>query len=286
VARLHPGQGEHPTVAVHPQSDGGVHRTEDQGGRLVHRPLGGVPLVVRKGQRPVGGRRGVHRRRLHGLGEGGVRVVPGHPVEALPQARRLRPLPIQRATLRRSQGILDHGVLLNRLPQPVRHFHLFHQRPRAPLHHIGCHTGLERFDVVQVDAGQSLAPGPSLGLPAHHRGHIGLTGHDGHQSVVDQRLLGDAQFHQVGPGRAGPHPGRHQPGRIGIGPVALRYGHPVDGRQQSGRSGVGGGSHQRPGHQLGGFGVVRGPAQPHQHRGSRIERARPRGPVHPFTGWE
>ncbi len=77
----------------------------------------------------------------------------------------------------------------------------------APALHArrGWRRGLDRLRPHR--AGPLAVAGPAPGLTAHHHRHLGRPASDGGQHVVDQGLLRDAQFHQVGPGLRCPHLG-------------------------------------------------------------------------------
>ena len=160
-----------------------------------------------------------------------------------------------------AQGVVDHGVLLDRVPQAMGLLDRLQQRARAAVDDVGPRPGrLGRLAGVRPPAG------PAPGLAAHHHGHVGPPGGDGRQRLVDQQLLGDAQLGQVGAGSGGPDPVGHQASRVGIGPGPLGNGDPVDGGQQGGGAAVGGRRPDGPGHELGGLLLGRGGGHPHQHR--------------------
>ena len=227
-----PASGNTHRSAGTPAPAGRLGRAQDERGGLVDGPLGGVPLVVREGQRPVGGRVGVSSARASmGCGERGLGIVPGHQVEPLPQAGDLGTVLGQGPALGGPEGVVDHGVLLDGIPQPVGHLDRFHQRPGAAVHDIGHRPGLGRLHRL-VAARPAWSRAQRLASPPTTAATSDSPGGDGRQRLVDQRLLGDAQLHQVAPGRPRPHLVGHQPGRIGIGPAPLGHRHPVDHAQQ------------------------------------------------------
>ena len=264
-------QREDPTVAGHAEAFGRLGRAQQEGGRLVDRPLAGVPLVVRKGQGPVGRRRRGNLPGVHGGGKGGGRVVPGHPVEALPQGGDIDALLLHCLMLIGPERVVDHGVLLDRLPQAVGHLDGLEERTGTPVHDVG--RGPRRLRKPHPGPPAALVPLPSAGLAPHHHGHIRQATGQGFQGHLDDRLLGDAELHQVGAGPGRTDAPGHQAGRVGVSPASLGDGDAVDGTEQGGGAGILGSCLHGPSHQLGGRGVVGGDAHPHQDRRARVGQA-------------
>ena len=108
-----------------------------------------------------------------GAGKAASGLVPGHPVEAGPQLGHLGPVVGKGQAFGGPEGVLDHGVLLDGVPQPVGHLDRLHERALPAAGDVGDHAGLAVSTAGPADA--LGIPGPPLGLPAHHRGHLGGT---------------------------------------------------------------------------------------------------------------
>ena len=234
VAGLQPHQGERPPVEGHPETVGRAASTDTAPGRAAWFTVHWVEchLLYGKAKRAVGGRRrGRSDRPPWAAGNAAVGVRAGHAVEAGPECRqsRLRCW----ARLRPSvgpQGVLDHGVLLDRLPESVGHLHGFHQRTLPAVHDVGLGPWWPRFDRVATRAFEIAYP--TFGLTPDHGGQFGPTRHHCGQCLVDEGLLGDAQLEQVGLGFGGAHPVGNQAARVRVLPAPLRerrYGPPARG---------------------------------------------------------
>jgi hypothetical protein len=65
------------------------------------------------------------------------------------------------------EGIVDHRVLLHRVPQAVGDLDRLHQGPLTPVDDIGHRPGLRDLRLLTLGG---PVPGPALGLTSHHGG--------------------------------------------------------------------------------------------------------------------
>ena len=275
MAGLQAHPGEDPAVGGHPGATGGVDRAQDQRRRLVDRPLRGVPLVVRERQRPVVRRRGAEpRRRPHDPPKAASGLVAD---TSLIRAHRLS------ISTRCSAGVRPSAA-------------------RRALSIIAyCWTGSHRRWATST--GSSSGPprvrrtsGTTPGWGVSTGGRPAFSSSRAHRlaspptttatSDAPDRMAASAssmrpcwgmpEFDEVGGGARRPDPGRHDPGRIRVGPAPLGDGYPVDGRGQPPAAGVGQRRLRRLHHQLHGLGRSEAVPTP--------TRTGVRGSRDPFTG--
>ena len=180
-----------------PASRRALGRAEQDGGRLVDRPLAGVPPVVGIGQRPVRGVRTGDVLGGAGSGEGGEVVALRHGVEASPESGDVGCVRGSLLVLVGRQGIFDEGVLLDHRPQGAGgRFDRCHEIGRAGQRDVGWVAWIV-IDLDTTEAGE----GPSF--TADDQYDVGLSGGDGVEGIVDDLLLRDADLAEVGAGVVG-----------------------------------------------------------------------------------
>ena len=302
---LQPHQREHPAVGGHAGRPGGLHRAQEQGRALVHRPLAGVPLAVGEGQGPVGGAERGDLVRAQGGRERRLRVGAGDGVEAGQQLGHLPAMLGHADRLGGPERRLDQRVLLHGGPESRVDLGSGHQLGGRPQVHVGLGVALvglgghdrrpsgpahrpgHRHGPAAGSGRRSLGSGrsggaglPGLGLPAHQQRHRHVTGRDRPQQPVDQRLLGDAHVGQdrLRPGCA--DGGGDQAARIRIRPGAAGHDDPVDASEEHRCPAVDPRVAGGADHELGRLDVAGRGADPHQYRHPGVECIRvPHGPA-------
>ena len=129
---------EEPAVRRHPGLLGAPGRADDEGGRLVDRPLARVPQVVREGQRTVARSRPGDLLRREWSRKRRVGVGLGHVVEPGPERGDVVALLLGCHALGGAQRVLDERVLLHDGPDEAgRHLDRCHEVGRARHHLVG-----------------------------------------------------------------------------------------------------------------------------------------------------
>ena len=201
--------------------------------------------------------------------ERGVRVGRRHVAHPLPEGVDLCPLPVRRQALRGPQRVVDHGVLLHGIPQPVGHLHRLEDRAVPLAQHVGHGSGLRRLR--RRVAAPLTVPRPPLRLATDHHGHLGGAGEHGGQGIVDEALLGDPELDQVRRRPRCPDPDGHDAGGIRVGPAALGDRHPVHPRPSPRPPASASADRRGVRHELRGLGVRGCRADTDEHRRAGVE---------------